>query len=239
MHSTGYTQPMDMDGKAQVQFVRPGGDQEVTSAALEGQDTQSPSKADLEVQKLRLEIAELERTRAESKSGLELEKLRIEISGLQRSQKWDRQVGRFIPIATAVIALAGFWFGIFQFTKNDQRQQDLREKEFKRAFWEKQLSVYTETVDLAAELANRQNAKDAEPLYRRFTDLYHGQMVLYEDPEVLSAMKAFTQVYIEYQRDPGLQNDAKEAARTLAHACRKALSSTWNIPLKDLDMSKF
>lgn len=228
-----------MDGNATVRPIVPDTNAEpVASAALEGH-VRSPSKSDLEVQKLQLEIAALERARSESKSTVELEKLRIEIAGLQNSQKWDRRVGRFIPMATTIIALAGFWFGIFQFTKNDQRQQDLREKEFRRAFWERQLSVYTETVNLAAELANRQDAKSAEALNQRFTDLYHGQMVLFEDPEVLKAMKGFVQVYIEYQHDPGLQNDAKEAARALAHACRKALAGTWNIPLKDLDMSKF
>lgn len=48
---------------------------------------QVAAKADLEVQKLKLEIA----------AGVG--EFRIEIDGLKRSQRWDRQVGRFIPIA--------------------------------------------------------------------------------------------------------------------------------------------
>ena len=220
-----------------------------------------------ELKKLHLEIKQLEQ-----RSAPELEKLRSEISGLKASQAWDQWVGRFLPLATTMVAIAGFWFGIHQYSQSENertaeinrsennrlaeisraekdrsaedrlqlgRDEETREKEFKKYFWEKQLDTYSEAVDLASQLANEQDPKLASGIYIKFIDLYHGKMVIYEDEKVMLAMKRFVEVYVEYKQNPGLQNDAKTSARELARECRNSLAKTWDIPLLTLDMRKF
>jgi hypothetical protein len=203
------------------------------------------SLQDAELRKLNLEITQLDK-RFEP----ELEKLKWEISGLRASQAWDRRIGRYIPLATTLVGVGAFWLGVQQYTTNEkehlaqnrrQMEQDWAEraKDYKKYFWEKQLDTYSEAVDLAARLANDQDPTTAAEAYSRFVELYHGRMVIYEDLNVMQAMKRFEQVYIEYRQDPGLQNEAKTAARDLARECRKSAADSWDIPLQTLDMSKF
>src|ERR1700687_6424066 len=76
----------------------------------------------------------------------QLEKLRLEIKDLRRNRPWSGRLTDWVPIITALIAVAGFLLGIVQTNK-------AREKEFKKVFWERQLQTYGTASRLAAEMS--------------------------------------------------------------------------------------
>ena len=120
-----------------------------------------------------------------------------------------------------------------------KRDNDIREKEFKKHFWEKQLELYLEASNKAAQLALIEANNDKKKAYQRFLELYHGDLVLVEDQKVKDAMKDFIELYIDYQRDKGLHESLLTSSRALARTCRQSLAETWNIQLQDLDFTKF
>lgn len=162
----------------------------------------------------------------------QLEKLRLEIAELKQRRHGAGKLTDWIPIMTALIAVAGFLGGIVQ-------NNATREKEFKKVFWEKQLQNYMDASGLAAKMVTTSKDDEKDAAYRQFQEIYQGQMVLVEDVEVKDAMKHFIEVFIDYRHDPGLQDDAQTAARILARTCRESLSKSWDVKLEKLDTSRF
>lgn len=162
----------------------------------------------------------------------QLEKLRLEIEDLRRNKPWSGRLTDWVPIITALIAVAGFLLGIVQTNK-------AREKEFKKVFWERQLQTYGTASRLAAEMSTTSDHQKRDVAYAQFQEIYHGEMVLVEDVEVKDAMKHFIEVFIDYRDDPGLQDEVEAAARALARKCRKSIAKTWDVDLQDLDTSTF
>jgi hypothetical protein len=61
--------------------------------------------------------------RTASLAEAQLEKLRLEIESLRHANYWGSSVGRWIPIATVLIAVAGFLGGIYQFNVSQNAAQ--------------------------------------------------------------------------------------------------------------------
>ena len=62
----------------------------------------------------------------------EIQKLALEIDALRSSGRWERLVGRHLPIVTALLAIAGFWVGIFQYYATSREAQQQRAIESRR-----------------------------------------------------------------------------------------------------------
>jgi hypothetical protein len=179
----------------------------------------------------------------------QLRKLQVEIDNLERGHSWSSRVAQYIPVITALIAVSGFLFGIIQYRRQEakhieanklqsERDNALRAKEFKKLFWEKQLEEYRAITQSAARLAtwDAGDARDKE--YLHFRELYHGNLVMVSDKQVVDATKEFLQLYIDYRTDPSLQGKVDRSSRRLSIACRESLRQTWDVPLQALDLSQ-
>jgi hypothetical protein len=60
----------------------------------------------------------------DSRSEAELLKLRLEIDGLRHKNKWENRISVYIPLASVLLAVGGFLFGIYQFQSQQRLQQD-------------------------------------------------------------------------------------------------------------------
>ncbi len=59
----------------------------------------------------------------------ELEKLRLEIANLQPKRKWHEGITPYIPLITAVLSIAGFLWGVVLFLNQQERDRQTREEE--------------------------------------------------------------------------------------------------------------
>lgn len=179
----------------------------------------------------------------------QLRKLQVEIDNLERGHNWSSRIAQYIPVITALIAVSGFLFGIIQYRRQEAkhieanelqsyRDNALRAKEFKKLFWEKQLEEYRAITQSAARLAtwDAGDARDKE--YLHFRELYHGNLVMVSDKQVVDATKEFLQLYIDYRTDPSMQGKVDRSSRRLSIACRESLRQTWDVPLQALDLSQ-
>lgn len=162
----------------------------------------------------------------------ELQKRQLEVQGLAFEQSWKARTLKVIPFLTALVAVGGFLLGIHQ-------NNVAREKEFKRHFWERQLESYVEASRLAASLSTLPPGQERAEASIRFRQLYHGEMVVFEDEAVMQAMRDFAQLYIDYMTDEGLQTDLQKQARAFARTCRESASRQWDVELKALDVSRY
>lgn len=61
---------------------------------------------------------------AELLSAAQLEKLKIEIEDLRNKNGWEERLSRYIPLMTAVVAVAGLFLAILQFQGQQRSQQE-------------------------------------------------------------------------------------------------------------------
>lgn len=178
----------------------------------------------------------------------QLQKLQLENRNLERGRNLGSTIAPYIPIITACIAVAGFSFGLYQYHHQEVKQQeaaiaqskrenDLREAEFKKRFWERQLEEYSAITQSAARLATWDRGAERDKEYLHFRELYHGNLIMLADKSVVEATKEFLQLYIDYRDDPTIQGQVDKSSRKLAIACRESLRQTWNVPLQQLDLA--
>jgi hypothetical protein len=65
-------------------------------------------------------------TTVSDEKNLQQEKLRLEIDNLRKQKSWEGRLGRYVPFATAIVAIAGLWFGFVQFIQEQKSDRDLR-----------------------------------------------------------------------------------------------------------------
>jgi hypothetical protein len=133
-----------------------------------------PPDPDLIESKTKLEIQQLRQ---------QVKKLRLEIIECKRSARWD-WVGRCVPPITAIIAGFGLWFSVGKF---NQERLDAVTREAAKPFWEKQLQVYLQAADAAAEIAVQTDAGKAKDAQILFWKLYWGSMGCVEDVTLATA----------------------------------------------------
>jgi hypothetical protein len=133
---------------------------------------------------------------------LENEKLRLELAGRRREKPWYHLPTQVVPIVTALLAIAGFSWGIVQYgqeqkknrdEQKDQsrRQQELAEREFMKPWLESQREIYAQALAAAAAVANAGDAKVRAQAAEDFWRLYQGKMILVETKPVSDAMVSF------------------------------------------------
>ena len=145
-----------------------------------------------------LQSAELERAR------LENEKLKIELDELKnRSGKLLSGLTNYmIPIVTTLLAIAGFWWGIFQYQGEQQKNRDAQkeqadreqaaaDREFMKPWLESQWDNYMAALSAATTLANSEDPVKVKQATDEFWALYQGKMILVETKEVSGAMVKF------------------------------------------------
>jgi hypothetical protein len=177
-------------------------------------------------------ILELEHLRNETK------KLALEVEALRSSRWWDKVIGRYLPIITAFLAVAGFWFGVYQY--HSQRLDDLKkeaaaklealknqaeadkaraaqlQRDAARTFWEQQLRLYSRAVEDAAVIATTDNEELRKAKEDDFWVMYWGPLSSVEDvsmnaqstPAVEEAMVVFGN-YLRKHKDANKRDKDK------------------------------
>lgn len=183
----------------------------------------------------------------DDRAGLELqhlqvqvEKLRLEVEGLRAQTFWDRTVGRYLPMVTALLAVAGFWVGLVQYNQerigSDQRRTDELRRESARPFWDAQLKLYLRAAEAAAVIATSKNADAVARAENDFWTLYWGPLAVVEDvgvekrtaAEVEQAMVEFGRSLLDRGRNPS-RTELQRRSLDLAHAMRKTVSPAFHL----------
>ncbi|HWS85627.1 MAG TPA: hypothetical protein VN282_01430 [Pyrinomonadaceae bacterium] len=170
-----------------------------------------------------------------------------EVAGLGVRGPRAENVVKYIPVFTALIAVAGFWFTVQQY--NDQQQQAARrladeqraaaakqaydrEQALLKPLLDRRLELYFAASEAAATVATSKDQKERERAGARFMQLYAGTMVIVEDAGVEEAM-------IQYHRcltgsDPCDQGELTRRSLALASKTRDSIGNSFNVKLGDL-----
>jgi hypothetical protein len=163
-----------------------------------------------------------------------LRKLQLiaEINNLQRPPAKQNWFVKNMSILTLLLAVIGLPIGVWQYFEK-------AENDYKKPLWEKQLNYYLEATRATATLAALPNRPDDASQQEwqkariRFWELYYGELVVLEAPEVSTAMVAFGKCLRDYE-DEDNKCDSKtlrSLSLDLAHACRTSVANSWQQPL--------
>ena len=187
------------------------------------------------------------------KLALECEKLRAEIRELESPKGWSDKLSRHSTLVSMLLAIFGFIFGFVQYgaqqeanrkTEEAQAEQErrIRDREFMKPLWEKQLATYFEASQAAATIATSTDPKEREAARNNFWMLYQGPLVIVESPSVSAAMKAFGQL-LATETDQSLgtatNKELARLSRELASAFQESLIEGANLRLDEFRKGKF
>ncbi len=183
----------------------------------------------------------------------EIDKLKAETKNLESSNQWENRISRYIPLFTIVIAIGSFSWGIYQFRQQQQTQIDilktdfnnktalserefdnrirLAEKEFRNKFYEKQLDTYFNITKITTQISTETEKEKVEKLYKEFSDVYYGNLMIVQDDDVEKASDEFMRIYKNqvYNKNNEKHKELRDSARNLANSCKKSLARVWNI----------
>jgi hypothetical protein len=168
---------------------------------------------------------------------------------------------RIIPLASAVITVAGFLFGVYQFIGQQKadaatrlanenasaasmavelrRANEAREREFRRPYWEKQLELYFAASAAAATIATAQNKDSVAAAKDEFWKLYCGPLAVVED----AGLKPSTEADVEpamvrfgaaLAQKPDDNEELRRLSLKLSHSVRSSIGKSWDVKLADL-----
>jgi hypothetical protein len=143
---------------------------------------------------------------------------------------------RWLKVLSVLGVIVSFFWGVLvwqteqvaertQMVAEANRVAETRKIEATRPFLERQLRLYTEATQVVARLAASSNARDLEDDWKRFQQLYWGELVLVEDSRVEAAMKRFGDALSESKS----QQELRQLSLGLAGACRDSLSQSWGV----------
>lgn len=181
-----------------------------------------------------------------------LEKLRLEVEALRDSTFWDRLVGRYLPLVTAILAVSGFWVGLIQYFNQQaetskqrdevvrQRSEELR-REAAKPFWDSQLELYLQASEAASIVATSTDLEAVSRAEGQFWLLYWGPLAIVEDvgmekkpvAEVERAMIRYGQ-YIRTNPTERCREKMQQLSLDLAHAMRQSVAPSFDLKPTEL-----
>jgi hypothetical protein len=189
-----------------------------------------------------LQLAQLEQVQ------LENEKLKLELADLRQGKPWYHTLTDMVPMLTALIALAGFWWGVVQYrdqqTKNRQAQEnqsrraeETAEREFMQPWLESQREIYLRALAAAAEVANSVDPDRRQQTAEEFWQLYQGKMILVETKSVSAAMVHFGNCLDG--TDTCSKVEMNSRCRALATAMAESMAATAKMTFKEFVANQF
>jgi|SRR6185437_1018654 len=142
-----------------------------------------------------------------------------------------------VKTITAIIAVLGFIYGVYQFLMQNERQ-------YRQKIYEAQLELYDEVMDLTSIIATTPYDSVATTLAsensRKFDEFYYGKMTLFEDTVVEKAMIEYKNMKDDFmaQRPTVKTRDLTNVCLQLGYACRNSLQKTWGLQLEELKRNK-
>jgi hypothetical protein len=143
-----------------------------------------------------LQLAQLEKLQ------LENEKLKQELKDRGKSKPWHAVLIQFVPFISALVAVAGFLWGVYQYqaqqTRNltaqklqSERELETAQRDLMTPWLDSQREIYQQALTAAATVGNASNPEELERAKTEFWNLYHGKMILVETQEVADGMIRF------------------------------------------------
>lgn len=197
----------------------------------------------------------------------QVEKLSLEVEQLRETTFWDRIIGRYLPLITAVLAVAGFWFGVIQYTGQRSETERLRREdeqkrtaeitkaaqdrthelrqETARPFWEAQLRLYLRAAEAAATVATARDAKNAAKAEGDFWILYWGPLAAVEDVGLEKRKAVIEAAMVNFgtalrQRPTNAdRRDLERLSLALAHAIRDAVGPAFELQAAPATQERF
>jgi hypothetical protein len=162
--------------------------------------------------------------------GLKLEKLRLEVDELRRVHRWNRRLGQWLPLFSALIPVLALLFTVQQFTTQQRRQIVADSVSSARTFMEpvleRTMDVYFEASAAAATIASTEDAARRQQAIDAFWRLYHGPMVMLESPEVSGRMIAFGDCL---RQGATCADSLGDRSHELASSLQRDLFSSWRL----------
>lgn len=190
---------------------------------------------------------------------LQNEKLKLEIAGLKRQSPGYAVLSDMIPIITALLAIAGFIGGIWQYEAqqraaraaeqkqkesddttakaNTERDRDIAEREFMKPWINSQREIYLEALNAASTAINSDEPAERKSALNRFWELYQGQMILVETTEVSGMMKKLGNQF--QQSDTTNKDDLNELCRALASEMKASMATTAKLTYAEFAARQF
>jgi hypothetical protein len=178
---------------------------------------------------------------------VQVQKLTLEVEALRSATFWDKVIGRYLPLLTAVLAVSGFWFGVIQYyghrtetelqqaAAEGKRAEELR-REAAKPFWDSQLQLYLRASEAAATVAVSSDPDAVSRVESQFWILYWGPLAIVEDvgtelrptAEVEAAMVQVGSYLREHPKDRH-RATLQQYSLDLAHAMRHSVGPSFNL----------
>jgi len=187
-----------------------------------------------------LQLAQLEKVQ------LENIKLRQDLQELGKSKPIHYLLIQFVPIITALVAVAGFLWGVYQYqsqqTKNLEAQKlqskqevETAQQNFMKPWLDSQREIYLQALTVASTVANTDDSEELKQATVEFWNLYHGKMILVETDKVAKEMIDFGDCI------KGACNRAKlnEQLHRLATAMANSMAATAQMTYEEFSANQF
>lgn len=103
-----------------------------------------------------------------------------------------------LKIISALIAAAGFVFGIVTF---QAQQRNIQTESFKMKLWERKLSTYNELAEIAGNIVIFRNDSLAlDSLVDKFDKVYYSSLILVQDDSVEVKVRAYKEALADYRQ---------------------------------------
>lgn len=179
---------------------------------------------------------------------LQNEKLRLEIASLRRTRPWYHVIVEMIPLITAVLSIAGFLFGVFQFLSQQEKnrktqeaqathEKETAEREFMKPWLENQRGTYLEALTAALTAAHADDEAVRKKAINEFWRLYHGKMILVETKSVSGAMIQLGHCF--EGPHPCNKSDLNGRCHALATAMAESMAATAKMTFEQFSANKF
>ena len=182
-----------------------------------------------------LHPAELERLQ------LENERLRLELAERRQDKPWYHLPTQIVPVVSALLAIAGFAFGIWQYAKeqakNREEQHASAQRELMKPWLESQRAIYAQALSAAAGVANASDTKARSQAADEFWRLYKGTMILVETKPVVDAMVSFGQCLDGTTECDRIEMNAR--CNVLASAMADSMAATARMTFREFEANKF
>lgn len=195
-----------------------------------------------------LSIAQKQDVAQLRKLELENAKLEFELKKHEKAPAWYYFPIQLVPLITAMVSVAGFLWGVVQYTNEQQKNRIDRdtqsrqanqtaEREFMKPWLESQRSIYLEALTAVAIAANSEESNERSVAEKQFWQLYHGRMILVETKAVSNAMVSFGRCLDG--TDTCNSTEKNTRAKRLATVMAESMAATANMSYQQFSDNKF
>jgi hypothetical protein len=163
------------------------------------------------------------------------EKLKLEVEELRKRS--HPILAQLIPAVTALVAVAGFLWGVAQYREQQQKSQETAAREFMKPWLESQRDIYLQALSSAATLANSDAPTERTQAADNFWRLYQGKMILVETATVSRDMVDFGKCLDSTQHCA--KEEMNKRLRVLATSMAESMAATAKMTFEQFSANQF